>query len=89
MYIFLEPVAVQSKERLYTLGAIYTREMLTLMKKNIQQGNYRLRPMFQETYAKIVNVDQIGLDENYFMNINFEEDYEKVSKLMIDSNTCV
>lgn len=70
-------VAIQTKERLYTLGAIYTRSMVEEMVQNVEKKDYRLKLIFQNEYSDILTAEQVEVDLECFMNINFEEDYKQ------------
>lgn len=70
-------VAIQTEKRLYTLGAIYTRTMVEEMVQKLEKKDYRLKTLFQDGRAKILTTDQIKVDLECFMNINFEEEYKQ------------
>lgn len=78
---YFEPpkgVVVQMKQHLHTLGAIYTRTMVEDMIQRVEKKDYRLKTMFQNGYAKILTESNLQLDSECFMNINFQEDYQKI-----------
>lgn len=70
-------IAIKNEERLYTLGAIYTRTMVEEMVKQVEKQDYRLKTCFQNKTATILTKKELEVDFQCFMNINFEEDYKQ------------
>lgn len=72
-------IFVYNQKYLYPLGAIYSRNMLTVMEKHIQDRKYSLISCIQECHVLKLSLEQLDIDEHVFDNINTIQDYKNIS----------
>ena len=62
------------------LHAIYSKNCVTAIKRNIDARDYRMSGFFEGHSIRMINEDEIGFyddPEKMFRNVNFREDIEK------------
>ena len=64
----------------YPLGAIYTKKLLSILKKMREKKNYKLKDIFENKNCLKLSMKDLEISKNYFININTFEDYEKYIK---------
>ncbi|MEF9958468.1 MAG: molybdenum cofactor guanylyltransferase [Niameybacter sp.] len=74
-----EGVMVQDRQgRAYATAGIYSKKMLPLMKKMIEEKNYRLQYLLRQSHVCYVTLEEMGMAENVVMNVNTPEEYTKL-----------
>lgn len=71
-------VFVYDHNHFYPLGAIYSRAMLPIMEKHIQEKQYSLMKCIEEAHVCQLSLDQLNIDHCVYHNINTIEDYKNI-----------
>lgn len=66
------------------LCAFYNIQIVSLLRKFIQEGNYKLPDLFEEIHINklTINSKQVFFDENIFFNVNSNEDLKAAGMLI-------
>ena len=72
-------------EREHPLLAIYPGTMLTIIEKNVSEGNYRMMAPLREADVRYIDID---IDDPSVRNINSLEDYKKLGGGTHEAQSC-
>lgn len=73
-------VFLYNQQRLYPMGSIYSRKMLSVMEKHIQDKKYALMSCIHESHVLKLSLKELNIDEHIFDNINTMQDYKSINK---------
>ena len=69
--------------RVYPLCAIYSRKVLSVIRRQREDGVYRLMSVLKQANTKYVDMSYSCFPEKTFLNINTPEDYRSLQKPVI------
>jgi molybdopterin-guanine dinucleotide biosynthesis protein A len=69
----------QSPNGLEPLCGIYSPSITNIAKKNLQNDNHSLTNLLRNSNTKFITFE----DEDLFMNLNYQEDYQKAKRIML------
>lgn len=72
------PVAVKMEKRCNPLAAVYTQACLPVLKKMMEEKNYRISGWMDRMDFQILDLMEVGADMECLANINTMEDYHRL-----------
>jgi molybdenum cofactor guanylyltransferase len=72
-----QAVVVESKKGLEPLAALYHRDVLTVVKASLEQGNRAVYRVFEQVDATILKQKELMISDQTFYNINFQDDVSR------------
>lgn len=76
-------VVVKLKRGLQMLCAVYDKNLISLLEKNLLSGNYTLRDIIRNADFKVItekDLESLGGSERDFLNINYRKELGKILK---------
>lgn len=71
------PVVGMVDGRVHPLFGIYTKELLPVMREQIENGNYRLMDLIRRAGVRTI---ELGNESKVMMNINTREEYDTIRR---------
>lgn len=69
--------------RIFPLCAVYSKNVLPVIKKQRDEGNYRLMAVLKQVGTRYVDMSFSRFPEKVFQNINTPEDYQKLQRPVV------
>ena len=76
-----DAIIAESEKGYEPLVAVYQSNIFSLMQKNIENGNFAVRALFNQINKKFIKFDSQIFEKDIFFNINYPEDYNHAIKL--------
>ncbi|MGL4344575.1 MAG: molybdenum cofactor guanylyltransferase [Cellulosilyticaceae bacterium] len=74
-------VMIQDDKGHYDCAAgIYSKNMLPVIDKMLQEGNYRLQDLLKKTRIRSISVRQLPVSREVLCNVNTPKEYEAIKK---------
>lgn len=69
---------MMDEEHIHPLCAIYSRRILDIIKRQIEDGNYRLMNILNSVRTKYIKLEYTCFDKKVVKNINTRQEYQKL-----------
>ena len=76
-----DAIIAESEKGYEPLVAVYSANVFPLMQKNIENGNFAVRSLFNQINKKFIKFDTQIFEKDVFFNINYPDDYNKAMKI--------
>ena len=76
-----DAIIAESDKGYEPLVAIYDSKIFPLMHKNIENGNYAVRALFNQINKKFIKFEAKIFEKDVFFNINYPDDYNNAIKI--------
>jgi len=76
-----DAIIAESEKGYEPLVAIYSSNIFPLMQKNMKNGNYAVRALFNQINKKFIKFDEQIFEKDVFFNINYPDDYNHAIKI--------
>ena len=69
-----------SENKIYPIGAVYSKRILPIIKNHIDKKDYKLKNLVKDINADIIPLSESMFHEDVLSNINNPMEYEKLKK---------